>query len=391
MVEYNYMIDMISSETSGEIMNYPYYEIVRNEDLSWDGNFIRGSYICNVNKEMPLFHACMKDSVIEILSPYDGICVFQGADEFKLKERISIRFYSCMAEFLKFCFPRYLVYQIEEDEFDGEKIIKWGYVNEEVDNILYDDDDENLNIEETKWENRIADCKGLSINYNDVNDHFLFGIDANSKGMFFNFTFPSYLVDVKIGDKLILLLEEKTKLVFNVTDKPIEDGSECRCSFLLNKSMLDLLESKCILAWKIDFIDGSPSYVSNSSSCCFYKAAIFREWVKRNLQLFKICGYQVSDSVNETRREGTCYVYLMHDLANGYYKIGISNNPEYRERTLQSEKPTIELIIAKEFPVRRIAEAFESALHKAYEAQRIRGEWFHLESEDVENLIISLS
>lgn len=86
-----------------------------------------------------------------------------------------------------------------------------------------------------------------------------------------------------------------------------------------------------------------------------------------------------------------CFVYMMRDLANGYYKIGISNNPEYRERTLQSEKPTIELIKAKEFPVRAIAEAFEAALHKTYAAKRLRGEWFNLDVNDVDNLIKSLS
>jgi hypothetical protein len=29
-----------------------------------------------------------------------------------------------------------------------------------------------------------------------------------------------------------------------------------------------------------------------------------------------------------------CYVYLMKDVSNNYYKIGISKTPEYRERTL---------------------------------------------------------
>lgn len=80
----------------------------------------------------------------------------------------------------------------------------------------------------------------------------------------------------------------------------------------------------------------------------------------------------------------------MHDEINGYYKIGISNKPEYREHTLQSEKPSIVLIQAKKFPIRQIAEAYESALHKTYEDKRLRGEWFKLEPADVENLIIAL-
>ena len=78
-----------------------------------------------------------------------------------------------------------------------------------------------------------------------------------------------------------------------------------------------------------------------------------------------------------------CYVYLMHDSKNGYHKIGISKTPKYREKTLQSEKPTIDMVCAKEYPSRKIAEAIESALHKVFEENRIRGEWFELSDADV--------
>ena len=86
------------------------------------------------------------------------------------------------------------------------------------------------------------------------------------------------------------------------------------------------------------------------------------------------------------KNEAECYVYLMHDTTNGFYKIGISNNPEYRERTLQSEKPTIELIQAKQYPSRSIAEAIESSLHKVFAEKRIRGEWFTLDERDVDKI-----
>lgn len=85
-----------------------------------------------------------------------------------------------------------------------------------------------------------------------------------------------------------------------------------------------------------------------------------------------------------------CYVYLMKDTSNGYHKIGISNTPEYRERTLQSEKPTIEMLACKKFPTRKIAEAIESALHTAYSQQRLRGEWFNLTDADVAVIIETL-
>lgn len=86
-----------------------------------------------------------------------------------------------------------------------------------------------------------------------------------------------------------------------------------------------------------------------------------------------------------------CYVYLMVDTSNGYHKIGISNRPDYREKTLQSEKPTIERICAKQFPSRLIAQAIESALHTAFAAKRVRGEWFNLTEEEVKQIIATLS
>lgn len=81
--------------------------------------------------------------------------------------------------------------------------------------------------------------------------------------------------------------------------------------------------------------------------------------------------------------EEPCFVYLMVDTTNGYHKIGISNHPEYREKTLQSEKPTIEKICAKRFPSRLIAQSIESALHTAFASKRVRGEWFKLNDEEV--------
>ena len=81
-----------------------------------------------------------------------------------------------------------------------------------------------------------------------------------------------------------------------------------------------------------------------------------------------------------------CYTYLMRDTSNGYYKIGISKNPSYRERTLQSEKPTIELIKHKQFTNRADARQLEKQLHCRYECQRIRGEWFELSTIDIENI-----
>jgi hypothetical protein len=86
-----------------------------------------------------------------------------------------------------------------------------------------------------------------------------------------------------------------------------------------------------------------------------------------------------------------CYVYLMIDLINNFHKIGLSNKPEWREKTLQSEKPTIELLASKKFISRIIASSFEKALHDAYSAKRIRGEWFKLDTKDINEIKITLN
>ena len=107
--------------------------------------------------------------------------------------------------------------------------------------------------------------------------------------------------------------------------------------------------------------------------------------------LSKQKGNQINktDEIESLSKE-SCYVYLMKDLANGFHKIGVSNSPEYRERTLQSEKPTIELICAKKYPSRLIAESIEYSLHRAFGEKRLRGEWFELTPSDVNDIIQTL-
>ncbi len=63
--------------------------------------------------------------------------------------------------------------------------------------------------------------------------------------------------------------------------------------------------------------------------------------------------------------------YILKDKNTGYYKIGKSSNPLDREKTLQSEKPTYELI-------KIFNNDIETILHKKYKKQNIRGEWFDL-------------
>ena len=63
--------------------------------------------------------------------------------------------------------------------------------------------------------------------------------------------------------------------------------------------------------------------------------------------------------------------YILKDNNTGYYKIGKSVDPLNREKTLQSEKPTYQMIKVFNKDV-------EYELHKKYNNQRQRGEWFDL-------------
>jgi hypothetical protein len=69
--------------------------------------------------------------------------------------------------------------------------------------------------------------------------------------------------------------------------------------------------------------------------------------------------------------------YIIKDKNTGLYKIGKSNNPKNREKTLQAEKPTYELI-------KIFNKNWEAHLHKKYKEQRLRGEWFKLNKLQVE-------
>ncbi len=88
-------------------------------------------------------------------------------------------------------------------------------------------------------------------------------------------------------------------------------------------------------------------------------------------------------STPKKKKKKVEYIYMMRNNRNGYTKIGVSNNPEYRENTLQSQEPDVELIWKKKF---NNAYCKERELHEAYNEKRIRGEWFNLTDLDIEEI-----
>lgn len=75
-------------------------------------------------------------------------------------------------------------------------------------------------------------------------------------------------------------------------------------------------------------------------------------------------------------------VYVMKDRQNGLYKIGKSKNPSLRERTLQSEKPSVEMV----FSTNERNDFHERLLHAEFKEFRIRGEWFDLTPAQVRHI-----
>lgn len=212
-----------------------------------------------------------------------------------------------------------------------------------------------------------------------------------------------YMLDV--GDKFFILLDNDDVLEFDINKKSFHLYNSLNDTYkqvyenrvLLYKEDLNILSQYLIKDWRIITsgnrkIEGMRSFGGsrhNYEKKEDLQLALKNLFVDYNKIVNKIESYKplskldVDDKISLA--EG-CFLYLMKDFANGFYKIGISNNPEYRERTLQSEKPTIEMIASKRYPTRPIAESIEKALHGAYSEKRLRGEWFELDVNDVENI-----
>ena len=92
---------------------------------------------------------------------------------------------------------------------------------------------------------------------------------------------------------------------------------------------------------------------------------------------------KTSENLERLRRSSfTVFVYLKEDLRNGLFKIGQSQTPEKREKTLQSEVP--------ETSLRFYTPAHDSAeteLHQMLADKRVRGEWFELTPQDILSVI----
>lgn len=101
----------------------------------------------------------------------------------------------------------------------------------------------------------------------------------------------------------------------------------------------------------------------------------FQAWYQREL------GKDHYSNYDRSVKGKRMFVYLMKDARSGFYKIGYSKDPKYRERTLQAEAPMVDLLYTWAGSIEE-----EQYLHELFADQRIRGEWFDLNTDDIQTI-----
>ena len=209
-------------------------------------------------------------------------------------------------------------------------------------------------------------------------------------------------VYIRKNDTIMFLFEDGRSISLKALSAPISCNNFYEDSIIryrLKSEQIKMFKELSLVKWQIRSYDGEKLAEGTFSQCGKHFNEIFKSFIAKfeNEVVRNISedilqrAQQGGETSSGGKSSSSCFVYLMKDTANNYHKIGISSKPEYREKTLQSEKPSIELICCKEFPTRKMARALESALHSTYSEKHVRGEWFKLDEDDVAEIVKSLS
>jgi len=289
---------------------------------------------------------------------------------------------------------------------DEQKVLE--LKNKRFKNIPIVTSDDFLDNKEIKWESVAGRRRPYSYD-TDIYDSFIFFSDDNNWNKliftlnnvdnkdFIVFKYPTKDYKLTVGAKVSFLFDNGEILEFEITTKPHKHSKHANWGHIfetivpLTTTELEILKTQGLSKWQIEFATTKQKItgVIDSADYQFAVRKLANEYY--DLVQSEITNYQPLTDKLEILAETApgsdeCYVYLMIDLKNNYHKIGISNKPGYREKTLQSEKPTIEMLCSKRFPNRKIASSFEQALHQCYSDKRVRGEWFDLSEKDLQVL-----
>ena len=326
--------------------------------------------------------------LIGVVDPILGISYKKIIDD----DIVFCKSYNDLQENAEDIIKKYCSFEISDDVFNGDKKILWNYFFPSSGGIRF--------IKRNAFQlqffpnNREPRFKLFPfVRLDNAKEQFVFQYDKKE------FSTHKFVK----GDSFHFVFENNRHLEYKIKKAAAiaEDADFRQVTFAMLPQDIQLFASENLIGIKCEFQNGdAPLELIKMNDLA---SLTFKLYFQEYLKALGECGVQIDSEgyVEEDLRDSqkeinslkdfSCFVYLMKDETNGYHKIGISNKPEYRERTLQSEKPTIALLCAKEFPTRIIAEAIESALHKAFEDKRLRGEWFALDEKDVLDIIRTLS
>jgi hypothetical protein len=81
------------------------------------------------------------------------------------------------------------------------------------------------------------------------------------------------------------------------------------------------------------------------------------------------------------------YLYAIQDSSTGYVKLGYSNDPDARVKSLQTGNSQILQLIYKAKVIPNRARVLEQKLHHEFKHLQIRGEWFSMSQDQARQLI----
>ena len=380
----------INNDCNGFLfLTYNYFTIDKFKWEKNDNEFVKkGDLIFTFEYTTNIFGESIKNGIKHHYAEKDGFIDINknGSNVYYDLNRIAYKIHIEQNEILN-KFKN--VPQIQVDDFNDSVKINWDVVGGYV------------NHYETQTNTTIG---GVILNTDD-GKNFIFSFESydNKDYLVFYYSVKDY--KLAVGDKVSFLFEDNLKHTFTIIEKSsrskIMDAKLYETKVQITKDELQVFSEKNLLRWKIESSKNNTSIISDAKNFYWYSNDLHQIVIKNlAIDYLELVSKYVVNHLPLTERTLTenisgynveeCYVYLMIDTTNNFHKIGISNNPTYREKTLQSDKPTIELLHKKSFPNRKIAEILEKTLHQTYANKRIRGEWFELDSYEINEIIVLL-